>query len=146
MRQTIVNRKIKAPVDLVFKTIADIRNFSKAVPNIVNVEFLSDQKSGVGTRFRETRDMNGKESSTELEVTEYVENDHVRIVSDSHGTVWDSLFTVEESDHYTELTLTMEAKAYQLLPKLMNPLMKYFIKKEIEKDMDAVKNYCESNS
>lgn len=91
MSRITSTRFINAPLDLVFKTVADIQNFSKAIPNIVDVEFLSDQKSGVGTCFRETREMNGREASTELEVTEYKENDHIRRVADSHGTVWDSV-------------------------------------------------------
>ncbi len=126
-----------------FETVADIRNFSKAVTDIVDVEFLSDQKSGVGTRFKETREINGREASTELEVTEYEQNDHIRMVSDSHGTVWDSLFSVKRINGNTELTLVMDANAYKFLPKLLNPVMRYFIKKEIAKDMDAVKLYCE---
>lgn len=32
---------------------------------------------------------------TELEVTEFVENDHVRYVTDSHGTVWDTVMSVK---------------------------------------------------
>lgn len=144
MSRITSTRFINAPLDLVFKTVADIQNFSKAIPNIVDVEFLSDQKSGVGTCFRETREMNGREASTELEVTEYKENDHIRLVADSHGTVWDSVFRVEETADGTKLTLVMDANAYKLLPKLMNPIMKYFIKKELDKDMDAVKSYCEN--
>lgn len=144
MSRVTSTRFINAPLDLVFKTVADIQNFSKAIPNIVDVEFLSDQKSGVGTCFRETREMNGREASTELEVTEYKENDHIRLVADSHGTVWDSVFRVEETADGTKLTLVMDANAYKLLPKLMNPIMKYFIKKELDKDMDAVKSYCEN--
>ncbi len=143
MGQISITKVINAPVDRVFKAVADIRNFSKAVPDIMDVEFLSDQKSGVGTRFKETREINGREASTELEVTEYEENDHVRIVSDSHGTIWDSLFSVKKVDGNTELTLVMDAKAYKFLPKLLIPIMKFFIKKEISKDMDAVKVYCE---
>jgi len=94
MSRMTVKRTIHAPVELVFKTVSDINNFSKAVPHIVSAEILSDTKSGVGKRFRETRLMNGKETKTVLEVTEFVENDRVRMVADSHGTVWDSLFTV----------------------------------------------------
>lgn len=99
---------------------------------------LSDVTTGVGTRFRETREINGKEAATELEVTEYDENKHIRLIADSRGTVWNSLFTVEESGGQTRLTLMMEAKAYKLMAKLMNPLMKFTIKKALEKDMDAV--------
>jgi uncharacterized protein YndB with AHSA1/START domain len=143
MSKITITKTINAPLELVFNTVADIRNFSKAVPDIMDVEFLSDQKLGVGTRFRETREINGKEAATELEVTEYDENNHIRLVSDSYGTVWDSIFTVDNVGGKTKLTLVMDARAYKLLPKIMNPIMKFFIKKAIDKDMDAVKSYCE---
>lgn len=143
MTRTTVERTINAPIDVVFDTVANISQFSQAIPHIVKVEILSDVQSGVGTRFRETRLMKGKEATTELEVTEYVENERVRIVADSHGTVWDTLFTVEAQDGATLLTMRMDARAYKLLPKLINPFVAGSIKKAIESDMDAVKVYCE---
>lgn len=117
MTQFTATRSINAPIDLVFKTVSDINNFSKAIPDIINVEFLSDVKSGIGTRFRETRLMNGKEAMTELEVTEFVENGHVRMVTDSHGAVWDSVFTVKRVDGHTELTLVMDARPHKIHAK-----------------------------
>jgi hypothetical protein len=87
--------------------------------------------------------MRGKEESTELEVTEYVENDRIRIVADAHGTVWDTVFTVKTIDGQTRLEMVMDAKAQKLTSKLMNPMMKGFLQKALEKDMDAVKTYCE---
>lgn len=143
MPRITVTRTIQAPVELVFETVSDIRNFSQAVPHIVNVEFLSDVRSGLGTRFRETRRTKGKEMSTELEVTEYVPNDRVRMVADSHGTVWDSLFTVKEAGKVTEMQMTMDARAHKLLPKLINPLIMKMVAKAVESDMDSVKQYCE---
>ena len=41
MTRTELSRTIDAPVGVVFSTIADISNFSKAVPHILDVEFLS---------------------------------------------------------------------------------------------------------
>ncbi|MCH8873239.1 SRPBCC family protein [candidate division KSB1 bacterium] len=143
MTRFTATRSINAPIDLVFKTVSDINNFSKAIPDIINVEFLSDVKSGIGTRFRETRLMNGKEAMTELEVTEFVENDHVRMVTDSHGAVWDSVFTVKRVDGHTELTLVMDARPHKFMQKMMIPMIKGMISKALEKDMDAVKTYCE---
>jgi len=143
MPRTTITRTIDAPVERVFETISDISNFSKAVPHIVNVVFLSDVRTGVGTRFRETRLMHGKERSTELKMTEYVENEHVRMVADTDGTVWDSLFVVSPANGKTLLELTMDARPHKLLPKLVVPLMKGLVRKAIEKDMDAVKAYCE---
>ena len=72
MASVTVSQSIDAPIEVVFNTIADINQFSQAVPRIVKVKIVSDVKSGVGTRFRETRVMKGREATTELEVTEYV--------------------------------------------------------------------------
>ncbi len=113
------------------------------MPNVVDIEFLSENKTGVGARFRETRNMNGKETITELQVTEYVKNEHVRIISDTQGTVWDSVFHVNSVDDATELNLTMEAKPHKFLPRLSMPLFKGMMKSALEKDMDAVKAFCE---
>jgi carbon monoxide dehydrogenase subunit G len=143
MASITVTRVIEAPADVVFRTVADIGHFSQAVPHIVKVEFLSELKSGVGTRFRETRLMNGREASTELEVTEHVENDHVRIVSDAGGAIWDTVFTVSPSGKGTELTMVMDARPQTLAARLAVPLMLRMVKGAVARDMDAVKTFCE---
>lgn len=145
MSTTTVRRTIDAPVDFVFSTVAEIDNYSKAIPHIVNVEFLSDVKKGVGSRFRETRLMMGREASTVLEVTEYVENERVRLVSDEGGTIWDSVFTVKPVDGGTELSLVMYANPYTFKSKFLVPIMQLVVRTGLIKDMDAVKEYCESS-
>ena len=145
MSRTTVRRTINAPVDFVFRTVSEIDNYSKAIPHIVDVEFLSDVRSGVGSRFRETRLMMSREASTVLEVTEYVENERVRLVSDEGGTVWDSVFTVRPVDGQTELTLMMDAAPYTFKSRIFVPITKFVIRMGLVKDMDAVKKYCESS-
>lgn len=144
MTPIIVTRKINASMDVVFATVSDIRQFSKALPHVVTFEFLSVVNRGVGARFRETRLMNGKETTTDLEITEYVENDRVRMVAKSHGTVWDTLFTVTSEGGSTTLTTKMDARADKLLPRVMNPLIRGITAKAVERDMDLVKAFCES--
>ncbi|MFK7767271.1 MAG: SRPBCC family protein [Mariniblastus sp.] len=150
MTRTIVARKIAAPSELVFKTVADIREFSKVIPEITNINILSEQQVGVGTRFQETRLMHGREATVELEVTEYVENKKIRIVSDTNGTVWDSIFTVNETTEsgspVTELQLVMEARTSKFSGKVINFLIKGMIKKAIQNDLDVVKSHCETRS
>lgn len=143
MSEVRTTRSINAPVDIVFATLAEVDNFSKAVPHITKVEMLSDIRSGVGTRFRETRIMKGREASTELEITEYVANDHVRFVSDAGGTIWDTVFTVKPEGDGTHMEMVMAVKAYKFLAKIFNPLIMGMVRKAIEADMDAVKAYCE---
>lgn len=144
MSQTNVIRLIDAPVDKVFAVVSDISQYSKAIPHLINIEFLSEQRTGVGTRFRETRVMKKREVSTELEVTEYIENEKVRLVSDEGGTIWDTVFTFTEDNGMTHLKMSMDAKAYKFLARLINPMIKGMIKKAIESDMDEVKKYCET--
>jgi carbon monoxide dehydrogenase subunit G len=143
MSRIAVTRRIQAPLERVFQTVSNIEGFSEAVPDIVKVEFLSEQKTGVGARFRETRLMGGREASTILDVTEYVENERIRLVSDAFGTIWDSVFTVKQEGETTVLELTMDGKAYKLFPRLLNPLMKGAMTKALTSDMDAVKAHCE---
>ncbi len=146
MTPITVTKTIAAPIEVVFQTVADIAQFSKANPQITKVEFLTESHRGVGTRFRETRLMKGKEATTELEVTEYLENDRIRMIADSHGAVWDTVFTVREVDDQVTLKMVMESRPYKLMPRIMNPLIRGAIAKAVEGDMDAVKVYCESPS
>jgi ribosome-associated toxin RatA of RatAB toxin-antitoxin module len=146
MTRTTVTRTIHAPADVVFRAVSDVANLPSTVPCIVSTELLSETTSGVGTRFRETRDMNGKHHTTDLDVTEYVENERVRMVADSHGTIWDTVFTVRPSGGGTNLEIAMDARAHMLVPRLLNPFMKGLFKKGLDKHIDAVKAYCEQAS
>ena len=143
MTQIVITRMIDAPVDKVFATVADIRNYANAVPAIVDADILTGQEVGVGTRFREARWMKNREVATELEVTEYVENERVRLIADSHGAVWDSVFTVRAKDGGTELVLTMEPRAAGFIPRVLNWLMSGMYRKALGSEMDAVKTFCE---
>lgn len=143
MQKRSAKRHISAPVDIVFRALTDIEQFPEKNPDIVNVELLTDQKKGVGSRFRETRRMKNGEGSTELECTEYAENEHVRFVADQGGVIWDSVFTTSPVDGGTELILEMDARPYKFLPRLMLPFVLGIISKAVEADMDAVKSFCE---
>ncbi|MCH7680391.1 hypothetical protein IID10_13680 [candidate division KSB1 bacterium] len=39
MTRFTATRSINARIDLVFKTISDINNFSKSIPDVINVNF-----------------------------------------------------------------------------------------------------------
>ncbi len=144
MTRTTVTKTIAAPIDRVFDTIANVESFARAIPPIVSIDFLSESQSGVGTRFRETRVTSGRRATTDVEITECVANDRIRMVTDSHGSIWETLFALQEVPEGTQLTLTMTAKAHQFLAKLMNPMVMPMIHGHIETDLDSVKQYCEA--
>jgi uncharacterized protein YndB with AHSA1/START domain len=146
MKPIVASRTINAPLELVFDTISDIRNYRAAVPNITKVEFLSDQQRGAGTRFRETRNMNGREQTVELEVADYVENRRVRMISDAGGSTWDTLFSLSPAGGGVELRMQMDVRPHGLLARMMNVLIRGMVVKGVESDMDAVKTFCEAGN
>lgn len=144
MSRTEVQRTISAPADLVFAAVADAEHFTRAVEDIERVEFVSDTRAGLGTRFRETRVTRGRESTVELEITEFVRPERVRFLSEAGGVEWDTVFTVKtRGDGDTRLTMVMEATPLTFPARLMMPLMKGMVRKAIAGDMDAIKAYCE---
>lgn len=143
MKQFTSQRTIEAGVEEVFDVVAHIENFQKALPHITNVEYLTDQRRGVGTRFRETRMMGKREATTELEVREYEPPNIVRLVSDTGGTVWDTTFRLTGTSAQTVLSMEMDAIPHALMAKLSLPMIGRMVAKAIETDMDAVKAYCE---
>ena len=150
MGQITSSRIIAASPEQVFSVISHAERFTKAVPHITKVEFLSNTKAGVGTRFRETRLMNGKESTTVLDVTEFKPNESIRLVSDQGGTIWDTLFTVEKYNGSqvksgTVLEMVMDVKPYKFIAKIMTLFITGFVNKAVQKDMDSIKSYCEES-
>ncbi len=134
---------IAAPPERVFQTVADIEQYRQAIPEIEAIEFLSEQRVGVGTRFRETRLMGKREAATELEVTEYTPHRQVRLVADSHGSVWDSEFRVFPEEGGTRLELEMESRGHRWPAKVINVLLHPFVKRAVGKDLKQLKAYLE---
>ena len=144
MSRTEVQRTIAAPADLVFAAVADVEHFARAVEDIERVEFVSETRAGLGTRFRETRVMRGREATVELEITEFAPPERVRFLSEAGGVQWDTVFEVTAAgDGSTRLSMVMEATPLTFMARLFMPLMKGMVRKAIASDMDAVEAYCE---
>jgi uncharacterized protein YndB with AHSA1/START domain len=146
MNPITTTRMINAPIDMVFKSVSDINVFADVLPHIVEIEILSDIKSGLGTRFRETRLMKGKEATTVLEITELEPNSLVRMVADEGGTIWDTVMATSEEGGQTKLTMVMEARPHKIMSRLITPMIMGMVAKAVASDMDAVKEYCEKNT
>ena len=143
MRQVTAERTIGAPREAVFDVTAHIENYAEVVPTITAARYLGQQRTGVGTRFRETRANGRRSASTVLEVTEYRPPDHVRFVSDAGGTIWDTEYRYTSTDAGTELQLVMDIKPYRLLARLTTPFVQRSVARAVEADLDAVKRHCE---
>lgn len=150
MSQITVARTIRAPIAEVFRVITDIENLPASNPDVIRVEFLSDQHRGAGTRFLETRGGKRKQVVTELELTECEENERARFVSDMGGTIWDTMFSFRPKGSpqgsETQLEIRLDARPYKLLAKIMNPLINGMVRKGMQSHIDSIGDYCEGQT
>ena len=144
--QITTKRIIEAPVKKVFDCVAHIEQYRKAQPHIIDVEFLTEQRVGTGTKFRETRMMHGKQQLTELEVTQYVPDEKVRMVNVTNGTTWDTLWTFRQLENGTKMDFCMQASTQSRIAKFALMLLKPFISYAVTTDLDRLKQYCESEA
>ena len=83
---------------------------------------------------------------TELELTEYEENERARFVTDAGGTVWDTVFSFQPTGAATKLVIELEARPHRFLSKLMYPLIKRMVRKGMETHIGALTSYCEKQA
>jgi uncharacterized membrane protein len=143
------SKHINAPIDIVFDVFSDIEKIQDRIDDITQVEILSDIKHGVGTRWRETRVMFGKEATEEMEISKIENNRSYDVVASSHGMDYHSVYTFTEKDGGTLVEMTFSGQPITLMAKLMTPvgyLFKNATKKALEGDMDNLKVICEQQA
>ncbi|MFE5515439.1 SRPBCC family protein [Streptomyces sp. NPDC056529] len=91
----VVERRVAASPGRVWEAITDLPGLPRVLTGVRKVEVLTPGGFDVGTRWRETRRMLGREATEEMTVTACEPPDRYVTVADSHGM------------HYvSELTLT----------------------------------------
>ena len=140
---------IDAPKDTVFEAMTDLDAAREWMPNLVKLEELTDGEFGVGTEWRETRDMFGKEASEVIEVRAMDRPDSIRMVADgtrgdSGRGLYDFHYRFDDlGDGRTKVTLDAEISE---LGTIVGFLAKFFtgpFKSAVEKDLAAMKDYLE---
>jgi uncharacterized membrane protein len=141
-----VSKHIAAPIDVVFDVFSDISKVEERVAGITHVVILSDVKHGVGTRWRETRIMFGREATEEMEISDFKQNKSYDVIASSNGIDYHSRYTFTEKDGSTQVDMVFSGKPTSLIAKLMTPLGYLFkgaARKAMEADMDELKAVCE---
>lgn len=67
----IISERVAAPADVVFALACDFANAPQRISGIKKMEVLTQGPVGVGTRFRETRVMFGKEATETMEIVDF---------------------------------------------------------------------------
>ncbi|MFF7164983.1 SRPBCC family protein [Streptomyces sp. NPDC008086] len=85
-RSVVVERRIAAGQGPVWESLTDLRGMEQMLSGVTGVEVLTAGVFGVGTRWRETRRMFGKEATEEMWVTACEPPERYVVEAESHGT------------------------------------------------------------
>ena len=127
----------------VFDFITSSDNAPKVVPSVKSMVKLTEGPVRLGTRYRETRLMNGKEQHAELEVVAYEPDQKYAMKNVTEGieTVYRYTFLPEADG--TRVDLVCEVKASGL-KKLVLPMVASILKKEDGDHLQKVKEVLEA--
>ena len=97
--EIMVTRRTTAPPEVVWAVATDIEGSVDVLSGVTGIERLDDGEGfGPGLRWRETRELFGREASEELEVTAVDPGRSYTVEAHSGGTHYRSVVTVEPDD------------------------------------------------
>ena len=144
----VLEESIAAPAHEVFQVFTDLTHAPERISAIQSLEVLGKGPVGKGTRFRETRVMFGKESTEEMEITEFDPPRAYSVEGLSCGCEFHTRYTFEGGQRETAVTMTMTTKPLTLVAKLLTPVMGLIfggaMKKALRADHAELKAYTEA--
>lgn len=149
MKSVECSERINAPVPKVFQVATDLANAPQWSTQIRKMELLTNGPVGVGTRFRETRVMFGKEASEEMEITGFQPNRSYTLGCCNHGCQYTTVLSFDEESGGTRVTMKFGAVPQSFFAKalgfLMGPMMKGMLTKCLKQDLSDLKATCEKS-
>ena len=107
---TTLSHHVNASREKVWAVISDIPGSARTLSGVKAIQMLSEGSYGVGTRWRETRAMMGREETVEMHVAECDPPRATRVKATQGGADYTTCFTLEERDGGTELALFFGAE------------------------------------
>jgi len=142
---------IDATPDVVWDHVVGLERWPDVMNAITKVEVLTNGPIGVGTTFRETRVMFGREESQEMTISEFHEPSRLAFDAEAHGCKYHTQKRFEPiGSGQTRLVMEFGAEPQTLVAKILGaitgPLAKGSVCKGIEGDLADIKAACEGRS
>lgn len=122
MPRVTVSDDIAAPLDKVFALFTDLDHSTDKVSGIKQVEMLTPGRFGLGTRWRETREVLGRYDTADMEVTSFEVNRTYTITHHKFGTRIDAVFSFEPTSRGTKVTIDFDLESPGMPPGILAPL------------------------
>ena len=149
MTTVYVELDINRPAAEVFAVASDIEHFKERAPAIEHLEIVSDIRSGLGTRWRETRKVFGKSSTATMEIIEWRAPHEYIVGATNGGCEYRTLIRVVATLTGSRLEAKFSAKAHtfftRVLSAIRRPIMRKAVTRMLMDDLVAIKAYCETN-
>jgi hypothetical protein len=138
---------IAAPPSRVFDVFADLHNAPGRISSIKSLEVLTPGPIGVGTRFKETRVMFGKEATEEMTFTAFESGRGYTVTADSCGCHYITDFRFEPDGAGTRVVTSFTSEPQTTMAKIMSVMMGWMMKRMIlkcfQKDVAELKAAAE---
>jgi len=141
-----ISEHVEASPGVVFEAASDFENAADHIDAITAVAMLTDGPVGVGTRFRETREMFGREATEEMEVTGFDPPRSYTLHALSCGADFTTTIRFEPDSGGTRMSMEMSIRPVTLKSRLMWPLSFLFagmMKKACAADLASLKRRVE---
>lgn len=145
-----VSRTVAAPVETVWAVATDLAAAPETLSGVARVEVLEGETFGVGTRWRETRTMMGREATEEMVVTAAAVPSSYTVEADNHGVHYASTFAFAAlGADRTEATMTFAGtptEPQNPLMKLMGRFGMRMVRRTLEQDLADLARAAEARA
>ena len=143
MAGTSVERAVAAPPAVVWGIITDLDRTADVISSITAVERLDGGTGfGVGTRWRESRVLFGRQATEVLEVTALDEGRSYTVEADSRGAHYRSVLRVEADGAGSLISMSFEGEPTGTVSRLMastiGRLFAGSTRKAMQQDLDDI--------
>jgi len=149
MARVVVEKQVQAPVDTVFARATNLAEAADTIRGIDRMEILTDGSVGVGTRFRETRTMFGREATEVMEISSFDPPRAYTVEAHSHGSHYHTEFHFHPEGDGTRMEMVFEAHPQSFMAKVMSILSKPMMKsvaRMCAQDMEDIKTAAERSA
>ncbi|MGM1030384.1 MAG: SRPBCC family protein [Actinomycetota bacterium] len=144
-----LERSIAAPPEAVWRVLTDLEAAPEVLSGVARVERLAGVGYTIGTRWRETRTMMGREETEEMEVVGIDEGRSTMIAAEARGMAYRTEFTLEPTTDGTLLrmrfggSLLSPSWVQRAVAKLTAPLGMSMTRKMMQQDLDDIATAAE---
>lgn len=115
-----ISEQFDCPPETAFEVLSDFEQAENFIEGIVSVRILTEGPVAVGTRFRETRIMLGRETEEEMEIVEFVPPERLRLYAFSRGTEYISTYLLTPNEEGTKVSLEFKGHPKTLMARVLS--------------------------